>query len=220
MVSPAANYGLLLNSDPTKNADRYRYFASMENPNVSQRPVLLITYTVPAAAGATSTPGAGAAAPPIEPTVVIVDPVDQFVARVAEPGDQQVRGDFDGDGSADAAKFRPSTAEWRVWLSSDGFAGALPIVWGAPDDLPVAADYDGDHKTDLAVYRPATGMWHVLLSSTNRLTTLDVQWGNGHDWPVAFDYDGDGKADLALPSAGGYDILLSGSGYTASVRVN
>ena len=36
-TAPSTNYGLLLNSDTTKGTDRYRFFASMENPSASQR---------------------------------------------------------------------------------------------------------------------------------------------------------------------------------------
>lgn len=42
--SPTSNFGLLVNSDPTKEADRYRTFASMEHPDVDLRPYLSITY--------------------------------------------------------------------------------------------------------------------------------------------------------------------------------
>lgn len=45
--TPLTNYGLLLNSDPTKGADRYRTFASMEHPTASLRPSLSITYRMP-----------------------------------------------------------------------------------------------------------------------------------------------------------------------------
>jgi chitodextrinase len=45
--TPVSNYGLLLNSDPTKGADRYRTFASMEHPTASLRPSLSITYRMP-----------------------------------------------------------------------------------------------------------------------------------------------------------------------------
>jgi hypothetical protein len=41
--NPSTNSGLLLNSDSTKLRDRYRYFASMEDPNVNMRPYLVIT---------------------------------------------------------------------------------------------------------------------------------------------------------------------------------
>jgi len=45
MNSPASNYGVLLNSDPTKPADRYRFFASLENCDASIRPYLQVTYS-------------------------------------------------------------------------------------------------------------------------------------------------------------------------------
>jgi len=47
--NPASNFGLLLNSDPSKLADRYRQFSSSENPATSQRPYLTVIYTAPGA---------------------------------------------------------------------------------------------------------------------------------------------------------------------------
>ncbi|MCG3115415.1 MAG: DNRLRE domain-containing protein [Candidatus Manganitrophus sp. SA1] len=47
MSSPASNFGLLVNSDATKGADRYRTFASMEHPTANLRPYLSVTYTLP-----------------------------------------------------------------------------------------------------------------------------------------------------------------------------
>ena len=44
--TPASNYGVLLNSDPTKRADRFRAFASMEDITASKRPYLQATFTV------------------------------------------------------------------------------------------------------------------------------------------------------------------------------
>jgi hypothetical protein len=44
---PAANFGVVLNSDATKPKDRFRYFASSEHANTSLRPVLRVTYQAP-----------------------------------------------------------------------------------------------------------------------------------------------------------------------------
>jgi hypothetical protein len=52
--NPASNFGVLLNSDPSKPKDRRRYFASMEHANTSLRPTLRIQYT--ATGGSTSSP--------------------------------------------------------------------------------------------------------------------------------------------------------------------
>jgi hypothetical protein len=46
LTAPAANFGILLNSDASKAGDRYRYFASMEHSDASMRPALQITYTL------------------------------------------------------------------------------------------------------------------------------------------------------------------------------
>ncbi len=46
MASPGSNYGLLLNSDTIATADSYRNFASSEATEASQRPKLVVTYTV------------------------------------------------------------------------------------------------------------------------------------------------------------------------------
>jgi chitodextrinase len=43
LTAPASNYGLLLNSDTSKLADRYRYFTSSESP--TNRPYLTVTYS-------------------------------------------------------------------------------------------------------------------------------------------------------------------------------
>jgi hypothetical protein len=49
-TNPSTNYGLLLNSDPSKLKDRFRFFASMESPNVNERPYLTVVYTPPTGA--------------------------------------------------------------------------------------------------------------------------------------------------------------------------
>jgi len=43
--TPSTNFGLLVNSDPSKLADHWRYFASSEDPTPSQRPSLSVTYS-------------------------------------------------------------------------------------------------------------------------------------------------------------------------------
>jgi len=87
------------------------------------------------------------------------------------PGDLPVTGDFDGDGIADLAIFRPSTATWFLVFSVDGFnrAGAARYQWGLPGDVPMPGDYNGDHVTDLAVYRPSTGTWYIKFTEGRRL---------------------------------------------------
>src|SRR5213080_5176408 len=50
LSNPSTNFGLLVNSDPSKLRDRYRTFSSSEDPVASNRPYLTVAYTAPAGA--------------------------------------------------------------------------------------------------------------------------------------------------------------------------
>jgi hypothetical protein len=144
--------------------------------------------------------------------VTIVNPDGQALTGMVlfTPPFVRVPGDFDHDGNADVAVFRPSTGIWYVLQSSTG-TGAF-YQWGLSSDISVPGDYDGDGKTDVAVFRPSTGVWYVLQSSTGK--GAYYQWGLNGDIPVAGDYDGDGKTDVAVfrPSTGIWYVLRSSTG--------
>jgi sugar lactone lactonase YvrE len=127
--------------------------------------------------------------------------------------------DFDGDGRSDVTVFRPSTGQWFVRRSSQGYGLSDLYAWGLPGDLPIAGDMDGDGLDDLIVYRPSTGQWLVRYSSQNfdPAASGSFQWGLPGDVPLALDLDGDGRLDITVyrPSTSEWLARYSSRGYDA-----
>jgi len=105
------------------------------------------------------------------------------VERFGLRSDRLVPADYDGDGKADIAVWRPSGGFWYRINSLDNSYSS--IQFGHSDDKPTPADYDGDGKTDLAIFRPSTGVWYLLQS---RDGFASQHFGLPDDVPIPFTF--------------------------------
>ena len=106
-------------------------------------------------------------------------------ATFGQSGDIPVVADYDGNGKAELAVYRPSTSEWVI-------KDQRTVVFGKAGDVPVPGDYNGDGKAEIAVFRPSTGEWIIEGQGTPTV------WGARGDVPVPGDYNGDGVVELAV----------------------
>jgi Tol biopolymer transport system component len=126
------------------------------------------------------------------------------------PTIQPTRFDFDGDGRADIAVFRPSEGVWYILRSSD--LGLTQRSFALSGDLPVPSDMDGDTITDVAIYRPSNSDFWSLSSATGQ--QINAHLGQAGDVPVPSDIDGDGRSDYVVyrPSNGHWYRVSSSTG--------
>ena len=111
--------------------------------------------------------------------------------------DVPLTGDFDGDGNADLAVYRPSTAQWFVAGSATSYTGRLLATFGAANlDLPAPAAYTGGDTTVPGVYRPTTGQWFIYEGGAGKNITVPHLFPTGAT-PVPGNYNNTGKDEPA-----------------------
>jgi uncharacterized cupredoxin-like copper-binding protein len=132
-----------------------------------------------------------------------------------------ITGDFNGDGKTDIATYTGSGGLWTVCLSKgNGFdCGSSPWTGHAGGNTNnITGDFNGDGKTDIAGYSADQRSWHVCLSVGNDFDCADASpshWWGGHlggtTNNITGDFNGDGKTDIASYShlAGMWAVCLS-----------
>jgi len=93
-------------------------------------------------------------------------------------------GDYNGDGTADPAIFRPDVGLWAI-------RGITRVYFGGNEDIPISGDYSGDGTADLGIYRSDSGLWAI-----RGITRL--YFGSSSGQPIPGDYNGDGLCDIAI----------------------
>ena len=95
--------------------------------------------------------------------------------------------DFDNDGIADTAVFRPVTGTFYSHDSIPAFYTYSDLrirdfQWGTNGDKPMIGDYDADGVPDYTVFRPDVGNWYAHRSATNNFEAFN--WGLNTDVPM------------------------------------
>jgi hypothetical protein len=136
-------------------------------------------------------------------------------------------GDYDGDGIADPAVWRPGTnaapqSTFYVLKSTDGQLVAADF--GLRTDRPVLGDFDGDGKQDFSVMRINTAINEATLYTlqsgdlSSKITSLPYPFVS----IAPGDYDGDGKTDIATIKRSLNDLIwtitTSSDGVTKDIR--
>ena len=144
-------------------------------------------------------------------TVALVDRESRFAlhdglsrtARVetffyGKPGDVALMGDWDCDGIATPAMYRPSNGFMYLRNTNDFGVADVEYFYGRASDIPLAGDFDGDGCDTLAIYRPDEARVYVKNTLGTGTAEYSFYFGKPGDKPFAGDFDGDGTDTVGL----------------------
>jgi subtilisin-like proprotein convertase family protein len=225
VLAPASTYGLAANHTTFQRRPLFTGTATFTTPPVSPAAnviIKLINFATNAVLATTTTDSQGKFSVTLASDLNngTISLVVRYQDNAGNLGDASTPpltvkvvtapGDYDNDGKADLALYRPTTDQWFISQSAAGLRGQS--AFGVAGSVPLQGDFDGDGKIDFAEFDPTTAKWYILRSRSGPET---LQFGQaGVDIPVPEDYDGDGVTDLAVyrPTTGQWFILQSQAG--------
>jgi hypothetical protein len=114
------------------------------------------------------------------------------------PGDVALMGDWNCDGVATPAMYRPSNGFMYLRNSNTQGVAEISYFYGNPSDIPIAGDFDGDGCDTLAIYRPSEGKVYIKDSLGTGVADYSYYFGNPGDRAFTGDFNGDGVDTVGL----------------------
>ncbi len=136
LASPSTNFGVLLNSDPSKLRDRYRSFASMEYADTTLRPYLYVKYSLPPPD--TTPPAVSIAAPAAGATVSGTISVTANASDNVGVAGVQFKLDGANLGAEDVSA--PYAAAWNTTTAANGSHTLTAVARDAAGNRTTAAN--------------------------------------------------------------------------------